>query len=174
MRPLVFDFADDTEALDQKYEYMFGPALLVSPVTEPDVTSWTTYLPKAQGGWYDYHTGQHYDGGQTVSTTITKARIPVFVRAGSIIPISGDEVLVYPSADGTFTLYEDDGTTMAYEQGQQSRISLSWNEGHRQLIIGKRQGHFPDMVLQRQFRIILPEGQEKTICYKGNQVKIKL
>ena len=85
MRPLVFDFSDDEEALKQSYEYMFGPSLLVSPVVEPGVTSWRTYLPKNKGGWYDYHSGQHYDGGQYVTTTVTKAYIPVFVRAGYMI-----------------------------------------------------------------------------------------
>lgn len=82
MRPLIFDFTDDAEALRQKYEYMFGPALLISPITEPGVKTWRTYLPRHTGGWYDYHTGQHYDGGQYVTTAVTKARIPVFVRAG--------------------------------------------------------------------------------------------
>ena len=86
MRPLVFDFAGDPEALRQKYEYMFGPALLVSPVTEPGVTVWRTYLPKHDGGWYDYRTGEHYDGGQYVTTPVTKAFIPVFVRAGYQFP----------------------------------------------------------------------------------------
>lgn len=85
MRPLVFDFADDPEALRQKYEYMFGPDLLVSPVTEPSVTTWRTYLPKQEGGWTDYRTGKHYDGGQYVTTAVTKAFIPVFLRAGSSI-----------------------------------------------------------------------------------------
>ncbi len=80
MRPLVFDFADDPEALQQKYEYMFGPKLLVSPVTEPGVTEWKTYLPKNPGGWTDQHTGKHYEGGQTVTTPVTKAYIPVFER----------------------------------------------------------------------------------------------
>ena len=80
MRPLVFDFADDPEALQQKYEYMFGPKYLISPVTEPNVTEWKTYLPKNEGGWTDYRTGIHYDGGQTVTTPVTKAYIPVFVR----------------------------------------------------------------------------------------------
>ena len=80
MRPLVFDFADDPEALQQKYEYMFGPKLLISPVTEPGVTSWKTYLPKNKAGWRDYRTGQHYEGGQTVTTTVDKAHIPVFCR----------------------------------------------------------------------------------------------
>ena len=82
MRPLIFDFADDPEALHQKYEYMFGPALLISPVTEPGVSTWRTYLPKHEGGWYDYRTGEHYDGGQYVTTSVTKAQIPVFRRAG--------------------------------------------------------------------------------------------
>jgi alpha-D-xyloside xylohydrolase len=80
MRPLVFDFADDQEALQQQYEYMFGPSLLVNPITEPGVTEWKTYLPKNPGGWTDYHTGQHYDGGQTVVTPVTKSHIPVFRR----------------------------------------------------------------------------------------------
>ena len=80
MRPLVFDFADDPEALQQKYEYMFGPKYLISPVTEPNVTEWKTYLPKNEGGWTDYRTGIHYDGGQTVTTPVTKAYIPVFVQ----------------------------------------------------------------------------------------------
>ena len=80
MRPLVFDFANDAEALKQKYEYMFGPSLLISPVTEPGVTQWTTYLPKNVEGWTDYRTGKHYDGGQYVTTAVTKAYIPVFIR----------------------------------------------------------------------------------------------
>lgn len=80
MRPLVFDFADDAEALQQKYEYMFGPSLLISPVTEPNVTEWRTYLPKNKEGWTDYRTGRHYHGGQYVTTPVDKAHIPVFVR----------------------------------------------------------------------------------------------
>ena len=133
MRPLVFDFADDARALDQKYEYMFGPSLLISPVTAPGATVWKTYLPRTQGGWYDYHTGRHYYGGQTVTTVIDKSRIPVFVRAGSIIPVSGDELLVYPGADASFTLYEDDGTTTAYEHGKFSRTVLRWHDARRKL-----------------------------------------
>jgi alpha-D-xyloside xylohydrolase len=78
MRPLVFDFADDPEALAQKYEYMFGPKLLISPVTEPDATEWKTYLPKTRGRWRDRHSGKYYAGGQTVTTQIDKTFIPVF------------------------------------------------------------------------------------------------
>ena len=80
MRPFVFDFPDDPEALKQKHEYMFGPSLLISPVTEGGVSEWKTYLPKCKEGWRDYRTGTHYEGGQTVTTPVTKAYIPVFVR----------------------------------------------------------------------------------------------
>ena len=80
MRPLVFDFADDPVALQQKYEYMFGPALLVSPITEPGVTEWKTYLPKSEGGWEEVHTAERFEGGQTVTTKVFKEFIPVFVR----------------------------------------------------------------------------------------------
>ena len=80
MRPLVFDFADDPEALKQKYEYMFGPTYLVSPVTEPGVTEWKTYLPKSKGGWKHKQTGRHYEGGQTVTTPVDKTHIPIFIR----------------------------------------------------------------------------------------------
>ena len=152
MRPLVFDFADDAMALDQKYEYMFGPALLISPVTEPDVKTWKTYLPKTNGGWYHYHTGQHYEGGQTVTTTVTKAGIPVFVRAGSIIPVSGDEMLVYPGADAAFTLYEDDGTTMAYQEGKYSRITFQWNDAKGKMKISRHKG--------RNFKITIHNTQK--------------
>ena len=90
MRPLVFDFADDPVALQQQYEYMFGPSLLISPVTEPGVTAWKTYLPKSREGWRDYRTGQHYAGGQTVTTRVDKAHIPVFVRVGTENQLNGD------------------------------------------------------------------------------------
>ena len=90
MRPLVFDFADDPLALQQQYEYMFGPSLLISPVTEPNVKEWRTYLPKSREGWRDYRTGQHYAGGQTVTTRVDKAHIPVFVRVGTENQLNGD------------------------------------------------------------------------------------
>ena len=82
MRPLVFDFANDPEALQQKYEYMFGPSLLICPITEPGVKEWKTYLPKNKEGWIDYRTGKHYAGGQTITTPVDKAHIPVFVKQG--------------------------------------------------------------------------------------------
>ena len=169
MRPLVFDFASDAKALDQKYEYMFGRSLLVSPVTEPDVTSWQTYLPVNEGGWYDYYTGRHYDGGQSVTTTVAADYIPVFVRAGSIIPLKDDEVLLYPGANGTFTLYEDDGVTRDYEKGQCSRITFQWDDARHKLTIDKRVGKYQDMAARRTFRVKVAGGVQTTINYQGKK-----
>ena len=173
MRPLVFDFADDAEALRQKTEYMFGRALLVSPVTEEGVTAWKTYLPRNAGGWYDLESKEHYDGGQTVSTTVDIARIPVFARAGSVMPLADGDVWVFPGADASFTLYEDDGATRAYEQGQCSRIAFSWDDGRRTLTIGRRTGSYEGMALRRTFRICLP-GMTKTVEYKGKPITIRM
>ena len=169
MRPLVFDFAHDAKALDQKYEYMFGKSLLVSPVTEPGVTSWQTYLPVNEGGWYDYYTGRHYDGGQTITTAVAADYIPVFVRAGSIIPVKDDEVLLYPGVNGTFTLYEDDGVSRAYEKGQSSHITFHWNDAQRQLTIAKRVGKYQNMPARRTFKITLPGGQQTSVAYQGKK-----
>ena len=184
MRPLVFDFAGDAEALQQKYEYMFGPSLLVSPVVEPGVKTWHSYLPKTQGGWYDLRSNKHYDGGLSVETDA--ARMPVFVRAGSILPLSSSDkqfasntssdaltIAVFPGADAAFTLYEDDGQTMAYEQGQQSRIAFVWDDAAGQLTIGKQQGSYPGMNRKRQFHVVL-NGQSQTVNYDGKKLKINL
>ena len=170
MRPLVFDFASDAQALDQKYEYMFGRSLLVSPVTEPGVTSWQTYLPVNEGGWYDYYTGRHYEGGQSVTTTVAADYIPVFVRAGSIIPLKDDEVLLYPGANGTFTLYEDDGVTRDYEKGQCSRITFQWDNAQHKLTIDKRVGKYQDMAARRTFRVKVAGGAQTTINYQGKKL----
>ena len=175
MRPLVFDFADDSEALSQKHEYMFGRSLLVSPVTEPGVTKWKTYLPKSKGGWYDYHTLQHYDGGQTVTTDVDLSYIPVFVRAGSILPLDGDRVMVFPGADGSFTLYEDDGTTTDYEQGASSTIYFDWEQLRQRLTIGKRVGNFDGMSKRRTFKVLMVEENSnikyvKDLQYNGKPI----
>ncbi|MBQ7526593.1 MAG: DUF5110 domain-containing protein [Bacteroidaceae bacterium] len=174
MRPLVFDFPGDSKALDQKYEYMFGRSLLISPVTEPSVTSWTTYLPRNEGGWYDYYTGRHYEGGQSVTTDVAADFIPVFVRAGSIIPVKGDEVLLYPGADGSFTLYEDDGATRDYEQGQCSRIKFQWDDASRRLTISKRQGKYQGMPNRRTYHVKLANETRVNVNYQGKTTTITI
>ncbi|MBR4590603.1 MAG: DUF5110 domain-containing protein, partial [Bacteroidaceae bacterium] len=117
MRPLVFDFPNDTEALKQTTEYMFGPALLINPILEANPTTWTTYLPETKGGWFDFWTNTHYDGGQSVTIPVSNDHIPVFVRAGSIVPMT-DGIITYPGADGEFYLYDDDGETNDYLKGK--------------------------------------------------------
>ena len=174
MRPLVFDFLGDSKALDQKYEYMFGRSLLISPVTEPSVTSWTTYLPRNEGGWYDYYTGRHYEGGQSVTTDVAADFIPVYVRAGSIIPVKGDEVLLYPGADGSFTLYEDDGATRDYEQGQCSRITFQWDDASRRLTISKRQGKYQGMPNRRTYHVKLANETRVNVNYQGKTTTITI
>ena len=185
MRPLVFDFANDAEALAQQHEYMFGKTLLVSPVTEPDVQSWKTYLPQNQAGWFDFRTGKHYEGGQTVETTVNRTNIPVFVKGGSIMPIGADkqyaaekadapmELHIYPGADATFTLYEDDGKSYDYEQGKCSRIAFMWNDATQSLIIDKRKGAFDGMPVTRTF-IVVKDGKKQEVTYKGKKVNVKL
>ncbi|MBO4431266.1 MAG: DUF5110 domain-containing protein, partial [Bacteroidaceae bacterium] len=185
MRPLVFDFANDAEALAQQHEYMFGKTLLVSPVTEPDVQSWKTYLPQNQAGWFDFRTGKHYEGGQTVETSVNRTNIPVFVKGGSIMPIGADkqyaaekadapiELHIYPGADATFTLYEDDGKSYDYEQGKCSRIAFMWNDATQSLTIDKRKGAFDGMPVTRTF-VVVKDGKKQEVTYKGKKVNVKL
>ncbi len=181
MRPLVFDFFNDHQALQQKYEYMFGRSLLVSPVTEPNVKTWRTYLPKTQGGWYDLRSNRHFDGGQTVETEAV--RIPVFVRGGSIVPMATEKrqyaanqaneplsICIFPGADAAFSLYEDDGETMAYTEGQQSRILFVWNDAKKRLTIGQRVGSYPTMSANRTFILTMPDGKTVKVEYKGKKI----
>ncbi len=186
MRPLLFDFASDAQALRQKYEYMFGRSLLVSPITEPGVSSWPTYLPRNPGGWYDIHTGRHYEGGQTVETTVSDAYLPVFARGGSIVPLGPErqfaaqkadaplELHVFPGADATFTLYEDDGHSNRYEQGEQSRIEIKWNDKSRRLTIGRREGTYEGMPQERSFVAVIHGTNERhEVQYSGKSLSLK-
>ena len=154
MRPLVFDFSKDEEALAQKTEYMFGPALLICPVTEPDVTLWRVYLPATAGGWVDWHTGRHYEGGRYADIPVDAATIPVFARAGSILPLAGDTIAVAPGANATFTLYEDDGVSRAYEKGASSRTTFNWDNRQQCLTIGRRRGPFKGNYHGKSIKII--------------------
>ena len=185
MRPLVFDFADDPVALSQQNEYMFGHSLLVHPVTEAGVSSWSTYLPKNKAGWYD-RDGHSYAGGTTIDAPVTLAQIPVFIKGGTILPIGADRqssadqvdgtmtLQVFPDSDAEFTLYEDDGTTYNYEQGKFSTIRIQWNDAKRTLTLDARKGVFPGSLNQRTFDVQLLNGQKQTISYSGKKVTVKL
>lgn len=166
MRPLVMDFPQDTAARELTDEYMFGPALLVAPITQYQARSRSVYLP-AGATWYDFWTGKSQPGGQSVDTAAPYDQIPLYVRAGSIIPFGPDEqyigekpaetltLYVYAGADGKFTLYEDDGLTFDYEKGAFAQIPFAWNDAAKTLSIGKREGSFDGLLAERTFNIIL-------------------
>ena len=137
------------------------------------------YLPKGTL-WYDFWTGKRYKGGQNVNLQTTLDRVPMFVRAGSILPLGPEmqyvgektwdnlEIRVYPGADGTFTLYEDEGDSYRYEQGIYSTITFRWDDRNHTLTIANRQGNYPGMLQQRHFNITLPDGRQKTVNYDGH------
>jgi alpha-D-xyloside xylohydrolase len=143
----------------------------------------TKYLPKG-AAWYDFWTGRRYGGGQTVTLETRFDRVPMFVRAGSILPLGPEmqyvgekawdnlELRVYPGADATFTLYEDEGDNYNYEQGKHATITMQWNDKARKLTIGQRLGAYEGMLEQRQFTVVLPDGTTKTAHYDGSAVSI--
>jgi len=143
MRALFMDFPDDPSVVDIPDEYMFGPALLVAPVTEQGATSRKVYLP-AGSDWYNYWTNERIKGGQTITTAAPIDTIPLFVRTVSIVPFGTAvqsaqqpqaiaSVRVYPGADAGFTLFSDDGTTYSYEPGGGSITQFHWDEAAHRL-----------------------------------------
>jgi alpha-D-xyloside xylohydrolase len=190
----VMDFPADTVAREVADQYLFGPALLVSPVTVFRARSRPVYLPR--GVWYDFWTGERLAGGRTVTAAAPYDRIPVHVRAGSIVPVGPElqytdekpadpvTLRVYTGADGRFSLYEDDGTSDGYERGQFARIPLRWDEGGRTLIIGRREGSFPGMLARRSFQVVfVSPGRragfgfephpDRTVRYDGDEVRVR-
>jgi alpha-D-xyloside xylohydrolase len=165
MKALPMDFRSDPKVLDIDDQYMFGPALLVSPVVQPKAVTRSVYLP-ASAEWTNFWTGEPARGGQRTDVASPQDVIPLFVRAGSIIPLGPDlqyagekpadpiELRVYPGADGSFTLYEDEGDSYRYEKGAYATIPIQWKEASKTLTIGARAGEFPGMTKQRTFRIV--------------------
>jgi len=206
MRALPMDFADDKNVWNANNEYMFGKSFLVNPVTQPQyvrketngmvedfssIQSQETYLP-ASGPWYDFWTGEQLTGGQKVVSKTPLDQIPVFVKAGSILPIgpsvqfAGEkkwndlEIRVYPGANGDFTLYEDENDNYNYEKGQYSEITFHWDDKQRTLSIGKRQGAFEGMLSNRKFNVVVvPAGKNgkpngmQTLSYSGEKTMLK-
>jgi alpha-D-xyloside xylohydrolase len=196
MRPLVMDFPKDEQARELPNEYMFGPGFLVAPVTEYKQRERTVYLPQS-AGWYDFWTGKAAKPGTTVTAAAPYDGIPIFVRAGSILPFGPDlqyvaeapsdpmTLYVYAGADGKFTLYEDEGTTFDYEHGAFAEIPVEWKDSARTLRIGPRRGSFPGMLHARTFEIVLvtkdhasgfsfvPKPQ-RTLKYDGTAIDVAL
>ena len=159
-----------------------------SPVGEIDwhaTKTATKYLPKG-AVWYDFWTNKQYKGGQTVTLETTIDRVPMFVRAGSILPLGPEmqwvgekkwdnlELRIYPGADGIFMLYEDEGDNYNYEKGAYSVIQFSWNDKTHTLTIGDRQGSYPGMLQNRRFAVVLPDGRQQVVEYEGKKLDIAM
>lgn len=183
MRPLVMDFNKDTTALQQAYQYMFGKALLIAPVTEAGISDMNVYLPKSTG-WYDFWTGKSFYGGQFVKTSTPEDKIPVFVKAGSIIPIGklmqytnekpNDtlEIRIYKGNDAEFELYEDEGDNYNYEKGKYTLIPFNWNEKSQTLTIGNLQGSYSGYLKKRVFNIVFISENKTVGIWEGGLKKV--
>ena len=164
MRPLMMDFLADSNVYNIADQYMFGPAIMACPVTSASATSRNVYLPEGSS-WYDFWTGTSFAGGQTISASAPIEKMPLFVRAGSILPYGPEieyatesvdpmEIRVYRGADGRFTLYEDENDNYNYESGSYATIPFTWDETTQTLAIGARQGSFSGMRSNRTFRVV--------------------
>ena len=193
MRGLVMDFAGDRKTWNVDDEFLFGSAFLVAPVTEYKARSRKVYLP-AGANWYDFYSGRIITGGQTIAAAAPYERMPLFVRAGSIVPTgpaiqhTGNNshsplaLNVYTGADGSFSLYEDDGVGRQYLNGQYSRIPLNWNDATKTLTIGASEGRYPGMAGKRTILVhwITPgrplnlDVADKTLTYTGSPLTVRM
>ncbi len=201
MRSLAFDFRDDIAIQNIPDQYMFGPAFLVNPVTErmysmPNAENISktrkVYLP-VNSGWYDFWTGEYSEGGKTIDAKAPIETIPLYVRAGSIVPMGpylqyatekpADpiDLRIYTGADSEFVIYEDENDTYNYEKGKYALIPIVWNEKDKTLTIKERRGSFPGMLTDRRFRLVWvspgngvgiePDVQATEVVYKGKELK---
>jgi len=193
MRPLVMDFRTDVRAQNTGNQFMFGPAFLVNPITEPSADSRNVYLPDAK--WFDFWSGRVQQGGHAIEAAAPIDRLPLYVRAGSILPLGPEmewstekpedpiELRIYPGADGDFTLYEDENDGYNYEKGVYATIPLHWDDAQHTLTIGDRKGEFPGMLQSRTFKVVVvgerrgagisPEGKpDQVVQYAGKTVRI--
>lgn len=194
IRALPFDFRGDSDTYNIDDQYMFGPALLVNPVTQPMYyaahstplngvsKSRSVYLP-AGADWYDFWTGKCYTGGQTIIADAPLDTTPLYVRSGSILPIGPDityadeqpnaplDLRVYPGQNGSFTLYDDEGDNYNYEQGNFAMIRISWDEESRHLTLHERQGSYPGMSDSREFRIVMGNHHYEALSPQTTSIK---
>jgi alpha-D-xyloside xylohydrolase len=215
MRALVMDYASDKKALDINDEYMFGKSILVNPVTQPMyskiqvqgkdsvkvedysvIKTKDVYLPEG-ADWYDFWTGEKFSGGQVKKKETPLDIIPLYVKAGSILPFAPKvqyaaekkwdnlEIRIYEGTSGEFTLYEDENDNYNYEKGIYSTITFTWNDAKKTLTISDSKGSFPGMLSERSFNIVrvgknkgtgmeTVEKYDKTITYKGKKIAVKL
>jgi alpha-D-xyloside xylohydrolase len=200
MRAVALDFPDDAATHDLTDQYLFGSALMVCPVTRPmyfqrnsepvrdAAKSREVYLPKG-GRWYDFWTDKAYAGGQTINADAPLETIPIFVRAGAILPMSPVmqyvdeipdapyEIRIYRGAGGEFSLYEDAGDNYDYETGGCAIVKLTWNDDRGELVISGRQGSFATLVKSREYRLVFvsEQGREtRTARYTGQEIRVRV
>ena len=166
MRGLPMDFPGDRKVNEISDQWMFGPALMPCPVYEYKAREREVYFPEGEG-WYDFYTGKYLAGGQSLTVKAPYEMIPLYVRAGSIIPFGPEiqysdekaadpiDLYIYAGRDAEFTLYEDENVNYNYEKGAYSTISFVWDDASRTLKIGERQGEFPGMLSSRRFNVVL-------------------
>jgi alpha-D-xyloside xylohydrolase len=193
-RPLVMDFREDPATWEIGDQFMFGPAILVSPVLTEHATARSVYLPEG-AAWYDFWTGERTKGGATINASAPLDRIPLDVRAGSILPLgpvieyagqANDpiELRVYPGANAEFNLYEDEGDSYRYQNGVHAIIPIHWDDAARTLSVGTRQGRFPGMSATHTFNVVVvaaghgvggdPTARpDRKIEYTGDKVDAK-
>ncbi|HLH04242.1 MAG TPA: TIM-barrel domain-containing protein [Bryobacteraceae bacterium] len=187
-RPLIMDWRNDPRVTSIGDQFMFGPAILVNPVTEEGATTRSLYLPPAPA-WYDFWSGVKLEGGRRITAEAPLERIPLYVRAGSILPLGPEveyaeqhvnepiEVRVYRGADADFKLYDDRGDTYAYEKGEHAIIPLHWDEKSATLTINAREGEYPGMPREQEFRIVVVNGSNmpliKEARYTGSRVTVQ-
>jgi len=193
MRALVMDFPEDAQARAVSDQFLFGPALLVSPVTAVGARSRPVYLPA--GRWYDLWTGSALEGGRTVDAPAPYDSLPVHVRAGSIVPFGPPRqhafdgpddpttLYVYAGRDGAFALYGDDGLSNAYESGAWTRIPLTWSDAAGTLTIGTLAGGYEGAPKERAFEVVLVRpgaataigaGPGRHVRYEGREIVLTL
>jgi alpha-D-xyloside xylohydrolase len=182
MKGLPMDFPNDPAVTNIGDQFMFGPALMVNPVTSSGVQKRSVYLPAA-ANWYDFRTDKLYRGGANVDLDAPYDEIPILVRAGSILPMGEEtkfvdekpsgplEIRVYPGADAKFTLYEDQGDGYAYERGAYATIPVSWNDRLKELTIGRRTGAFPGMQSSRTIvvNVVGQPTSSRKLVYAGKR-----
>lgn len=196
MRSLAFDFRNDAKVQGIPDQYMFGPAFMVSPVTSAQAKTRQVYLP-AGTEWYDFWTGAKLQGGQDVESSAPIETIPLYVKAGSIIPMGPEveyatqkankniELRIYPGADGKFTLYEDENDSYNYEKGKYATFTFSWNDKTHVLHVADTKGSFTGQLKDRKIKVVLVhDGHgagsaevgdvDKRLSYKGKAMDVRL
>jgi alpha-D-xyloside xylohydrolase len=197
MRPLIMDFPKDQQVQSIGDQYLFGPSIMVIPVTAAGAATRSLYLPAGGAPWYDFWTGATSAAGQRIEATAPVETLPLFIRPGSIIPLGpflqysnekpADpiELRIYCGANGAFTLYEDEGDSYRYEKGIFATIPFAWDDAAKTLTIGPRKGDFPGMLKKRTFNVVLVkdkhgngtavvEKPDQVVKYSGTEVKVRM